>query len=304
MSGPVAESAAGAKVGAALNADLLTRFSESALAQARNYLIVGGVFNGQITATPIGQLIQADVRRSAARHYHVTIQSSVGGEVSWFCTCPFTAQNCEHTAAVLQAWLQEPQRFTAVPGQAPIFLPTAPPTTGAEPPVAATASDPAPIPRGAVMRITPDLQIHLRRTNVPAALSKLVEALAEPLEMTGQYRVYQVTGQRLQTVLQEGRSIEEILSTLAKASDDELPAAARTRLQGWADAQDTFHLYDNLPVVEFADDFTLQELLRVGGIRQYLLHIFSPRLVAVHPRYVNDLITEMDRRGLMPKVES
>ena len=78
----------------------------------------------------------------------------------------------------------------------------------------------------------------------------------------------------------------------------------RQRLQGWADAQDTFHLYDNLPVVEFADDFALQELLRAGGIRRYLLHIFSPRLVAIHPRHVNDLVAEMERRGLMPKVES
>lgn len=299
----MAEPAAGAKAGAALNADLLTRFSESALAQARNYLVLGGVFNGQITATPTAQLIQADVRRSTTRHYHVTIQSSAGGEVSWLCTCPFTAQNCEHTAAVLQAWLQEPQRFTAAPGQAPIFLP-APPMTDAEPPAAAATPDPLPIPRDAMMRITPDLQILLRRTNVPAVVSKLVETLAEPLGMTGPHRVYQVTGQRLQIALQEGHSIEEILSILAKASGDELPAAARTRLQGWADAQDTFHLYDNLPVVEFADDFALQELLRAGGIRQYLLHIFSPRLVAIHPRYVNDLIAEMDRRGLMPKVES
>ena len=294
----------GTVAGNPFSAALLARFSESALAQAKNYLIIGGVFDGELTVTPDAQFLQANVRRSTARHYHVTIRATVGGEVNWLCTCPFAAQNCEHTAAVLRVWLQEPQRFTISHDDAPIYLPAAAPMAVTVTPPAAPVAAPASVPAGAALRVTPDLLLYVRRDKAAPALSKLVETLAELRSTNGEHSIYQITGQGLQAALQEGRTIAEILASLTDASDEALPEAARSRLQGWADAQDTFHLYDNLPVVEFADDFALQELLRAGGIRRYLLHIFSPRLVAIHPRHVNDLVAEMERRGLMPKVES
>lgn len=296
--------AGGTVAGNPFSAALLARFSESALAQAKNYLIIGGVFDGELTVTPNAQFLQANVRRSTTRHYHVTIQATVGGEVNWLCTCPFATQNCEHTAAVLRVWLQEPQRFTISHDDAPIYLPAAAPmAVTVTPPAAPVAATPS-VPAGAALRVTPDLLLYVRRDKAAPALSKLVETLAELRSTNGEHSIYQITGQGLQTALQDGRTIAEILARLTDASDEALPEAARSRLQGWADAQDTFHLYDNLPVVEFADDFALQELLRAGGIRRYLLHIFSPRLVAIHPRHVNDLVAEMERRGLMPKVES
>lgn len=296
--------AGGTVAGNPFSAALLARFSESALAQAKNYLIIGGVFDGELTVTPNAQFLQANVRRSTARHYHVTIQATVGGEVNWLCTCPFAAQNCEHTAAVLRVWLQEPQRFTISHDDAPIYLPAAAPMAVTVTPPAAPVAAPASVPAGAALRVTPDLLLYVRRDKAAPALSKLVETLAELRSTNGEHSIYQITGQGLQAALQDGRTIAEILASLTDASDEALPEAARSRLQGWADAQDTFHLYDNLPVVEFADDFALQELLRAGGIRRYLLHIFSPRLVAIHPRHVNDLVAEMERRVLMPKVES
>ena len=293
--------AGGTVAGNPFSAALLARFSESALAQAKNYLIIGGVFDGELTVTPDAQFLQANVRRSTARHYHVTIRATVGGEVNWLCTCPFAAQNCEHTAAVLRVWLQEPQRFTISHDDAPIYLPAAAPmAVTVTPPAAPVAATPS-VPAGAALRVTPDLLLYVRRDKAAPALSKLVETLAELRSTNGEHSIYQITGQGLQAALQDGRTIAEILASLTDASDEALPEAARSR---WADAQDTFHLYDNLPVVEFADDFALQELLRAGGIRRYLLHIFSPRLVAIHPRHVNDLVAEMERRGLMPKVES
>ena len=294
----------GTVAGNPFSAALLARFSESALAQAKNYLIIGGVFDGELTVTPDAQFLQANVRRSTARHYHVTIQANVRGEVNWLCTCPFAAQNCEHTAAVLRVWLQEPQRFTISHDDAPIYLPAAAPMAVTVTPPAAPGAAPASVPAGAALRVTPGVLLYGRRDKAAPALSKLVETLAELRSTNGEHSIYQITGQGLQAALQEGRTIAEILASLTDASDEALPEAARSRLQGWADAQDTFHLYDNLPVVEFADDFALQELLRAGGIRRYLLHIFSPRLVAIHPRHVNDLVAEMERRGLMPKVES
>ena len=106
-----------------LSPALLTHFSESALAQGRNYLIMDGVLNGRLTTTPHGLILEADVRRSPVRHYHVVIQCTQRGECFWQCSCPFAAQNCEHAAAVLQGWLQNPQLFSMAESDKPIVAP-------------------------------------------------------------------------------------------------------------------------------------------------------------------------------------
>ncbi|MFZ2521508.1 MAG: SWIM zinc finger family protein, partial [Anaerolineae bacterium] len=145
MSDPMPDGG-GTVAGNPFSAALLARFSESALAQAKNYLIIGGVFDGELTVTPDAQFLQANVRRSTARHYHVTIQANARGEVNWLCTCPFAAQNCEHTAAVLRVWLQEPQRFTISHDDAPIYLPAAAPMAVTVTPPAAPVAAPASVP--------------------------------------------------------------------------------------------------------------------------------------------------------------
>jgi len=287
---------------------LLARFSESALAQGRNYLITGGVFNTKLNKTSAGMILEADVRRGPVRHYHVTIHYTHQGACFWQCSCPFAVQNCEHAAAVLLAWLQEPHLFglsaSDTPSAAPLPEPVEKAGVTREPDLpqslplpAAQQTSPSPL------RIMPDLMLYLEHQQAPPALINLLTTLGVPVSVRQGQHIYQITGESLQNALEAGHPLEEIFSTLIAASGAELPAAARARLQGWADTQDNFHLYDHLSVVEFADDFVLQEMLRVGGIRRFLLHIFSPRLAAVHPRHVNDLIAEMERRGFMPKIE-
>lgn len=292
--------------GSAPGPALLQRFSESALAQGRNYLITEGVFNGRLTRTPNGLILEADVRRSPVRHYHVVITCVRQGECAWECNCPFAAQNCEHAAAVLQWWLQNPQSFNIAESDTPIIaaapaprvVHTAPVTADPKPP---PADAPEPPTSGSLPpRISPDLVFHIHQDRASGSLRQLVDALGESGSAKGSFRL---TGLGLQSALESGLTLEEIESILTEANEGPLPEAVRERLQGWAAAYDNFHLYDHLSVVEFADDFVLQELLRGGGIRRYLLHIFSPRLAAVHPRHVNDLVAEMERRGFMPKVE-
>lgn len=288
---------------------LLQRFSESALAQGRNYLIMDGVFNSRMTKTPNGLILEADVRRSPARHYHVVITCVLQGECAWECNCPFAAQNCEHAAAVLQGWLQNPQSFSMAESDVPIAAATQAPRVvnmarAPAGPKAQPADAPEPLAPGSPpLHISPDLVLHIHHDGASSAVRQLVDALGEMRIGSRGQGALRLTGLGLQNALESGLTLEEIESMLTEASGGPLPEAVRERLQGWAAAYDNFHLYDHLSVVEFADDFVLQELLRGGGIRRYLLHIFSPRLAAVHPRHVNDLVAEMERRGFMPKVE-
>jgi hypothetical protein len=289
--------------------EILRRFSESALAQGRNYLITDGVFNGRLTKTPNGLILEADVRRSPVRHYHVVITCVRQGECAWECNCPFAAQNCEHAAAVLQGWLQNPQSFSMAESDTPIVAATQAPRVvnmaraPADPkPQPADAPEP-PTPSRPPLRISSDLVLHTRLDEASASLRRLVDAFGESHITSSGQGALRLTGTGMQNVLESGLTLEEIEAILTEANGGPLPEAVIERLQGWAAAYDNFHLYDHLSVVEFADDFVLKELLRGGGIRRYLLHIFSPRLAAIHPRHVNDLITEMERRSFMPKIE-
>ena len=39
------------------------------------------------------------------------------------------------------------------------------------------------------------------------------------------------------------------------------------------------------------------------ALREYVIHEFSPRLVAIQPDAVDDLVQEMEKRGYTPHVE-
>ena len=63
------------------------------------------------------------------------------------------------------------------------------------------------------------------------------------------------------------------------------------------------HLYEDLTLVELADDYVLQELLVSTSLHENLIYTFSPRLVAIHSHAVESLVQEMEKRGYTPRVE-
>jgi hypothetical protein len=61
-------------------------------------------------------------------------------------------------------------------------------------------------------------------------------------------------------------------------------------------------LYDDLTLIELADDYLLPELLRVTSLPAAMIHTLSPRLIAVDPQAVDRLVAELTRAGHPPGV--
>jgi hypothetical protein len=76
-----------------------------------------------------------------------------------------------------------------------------------------------------------------------------------------------------------------------------------TKLRTWIQNYGQLHLYEDLTLVELADDYVLQELLVSTSLHENLIYTFSPRLVAIHSHAVESLVQEMEKRGYTPRVE-
>ena len=86
------------------------------------------------------------------------------------------------------------------------------------------------------------------------------------------------------------------------AAGEALPAALDTSLRKWWLDYGSLQIYEDLAVVELADDYALNELLAGTSLSRYLLYRFSPRLVAVRPEGVDLLREELVKKGYTPKI--
>jgi hypothetical protein len=82
-----------------------------------------------------------------------------------------------------------------------------------------------------------------------------------------------------------------------------LPDAVRQQWQNWWAHYAQVRWYDDLTLVEFADDYALQELLAQTDLREHLLFTFSPRLIALQPDTADAFVRQLVKKGYTPKVE-
>ena len=99
-----------------------------------------------------------------------------------------------------------------------------------------------------------------------------------------------------------GSGVPEIEALLAEYSAEPLPTVVRQRLRGWGDGYGAVRLYDDLTLVELGDDFLLPELKAASHlVREAILYEFSPRLAAVWPHHLTELVQELVRLGHSPR---
>jgi hypothetical protein len=128
-----------------------------------------------------------------------------------------------------------------------------------------------------------------------ARLGELAEASAAGLR-------YRLTAERVQSAFDAGLTGPEMLDFLAAGSRAPLPVGARAAIERWWEGYGAVRLYDEVCLVELGDDFLLPELLAATPLRGWLVHTFSPRLIAVEPAAVDNLVAALARLGHAPRV--
>lgn len=125
--------------------------------------------------------------------------------------------------------------------------------------------------------------------------AELIAASAEGLR----YRLLPDAARRL---FEQGVSGPRLVQLLEGYAGQPPPAAMRAAIERWWSGYGRLRLYDDLTLIELADDYLLPELLRSTSLPASTIHTFSPRLIAVDPRHVERLIAEITRAGHPPSV--
>jgi hypothetical protein len=152
------------------------------------------------------------------------------------------------------------------------------------------------------LHVGEDLTVTVPANCGDLAIHDFLLAVAEAGEATPEGVQYRFTPARACEAFAAGYDAEAILSFLDKASVGRVPQVSRDTLQDWWARYGSLHLYGNLTLVEFADDYTLPELVATSGLARRLIYRFSPRLIAVDPAAVDELLDELVRKGYTPKV--
>jgi hypothetical protein len=114
---------------------------------------------------------------------------------------------------------------------------------------------------------------------------------------------YHITAATAQRAFEQGWTGPAVLNELERHSDGPVLEPLRSHILNWAEGYGQVHLYDEVTLVEFADDFALQELLASTSLAQHLVYQFSPRIVAIKTEAVDTFREELVRLGHTPRIE-
>jgi len=153
------------------------------------------------------------------------------------------------------------------------------------------------------MTIGDDLTINVQLGRVDTEVHDFLGQFADLMDAESDVFRYRVTPQRLNQAFENGMELKTILSFLETVSGAAVPVAACRTLEEWWQNYGSVRLYENPTVIEFADEYTLQELLNTTSLAEQIIYQLSPCLVVIKPESVDTLMAEMVRKGYTPKMK-
>lgn len=153
------------------------------------------------------------------------------------------------------------------------------------------------------VRFENNLTVSIVPGYAPAQLHELLHHLGTLEETTPQRFVYRISAEGVLHALEQGQTIERLLEQLEAWSGKRVPADWKIKVQEWSQNYGKLHIYDEMTLIEMADDYALQELFSNTSLREHVIYQFSPRLVAIRPEALDRLVGEMEKQGYMPRIE-
>ncbi len=163
-------------------------------------------------------------------------------------------------------------------------------------------SGPQPPPEGA-LELGDDMTVAVIPGLAPAQLHALLHLLGDLETTSPQQFVYRITAEGVLSALEQGQTIDRLLAALQHWCNRPLPPTWKDKMHTWSQNYGKLHIYDDISLIELADDYALQEILSSTSLREHLIHQFSSRLVAIRADAIDDLVQEMEKRGYTPYVE-
>ena len=152
------------------------------------------------------------------------------------------------------------------------------------------------------VRLGEGMTISVVPSTAPARLHELLHRIGKLEEITPNYFTYRITAEGVISEMERGSRPEKLVATLQKLCGVELPASWKKQMHTWVQNYGKLHLYEDISLIEMADEYALHELKINTSLSKHIVHQFSPRLVAVHTEAIDTLIQEMEKKGYTPRV--
>jgi hypothetical protein len=152
------------------------------------------------------------------------------------------------------------------------------------------------------LEYAPDGSLVLHVESAGGELLKLLGLLGEAHLSSNSAIAYQVSPAGAANAFAAGWSYDRVVSILQEAAGAPLPPELSNSLQKWWRDYGSLQIYEDIALMELADDHALNELLASTSLSRYLLYRFNPRLVAVRPEGIELLREEMVKKGYTPKI--
>ncbi|MBX3069953.1 MAG: helicase-associated domain-containing protein [Thermomicrobiales bacterium] len=138
---------------------------------------------------------------------------------------------------------------------------------------------------------TTDMTLHSQVTRI----AELVGASPDGLR-------YQMTPKALHGAIDTGMTGSQIIDLIADLTGQAPSQPVTHAIQRYWEGYGGVRLYDELALIELADDVIGPELLAATRLAEGVVHAFSPRLLALDPVHVADVVTMLTERGHAPRV--
>jgi hypothetical protein len=163
------------------------------------------------------------------------------------------------------------------------------------------ASEPIEVPADALTYL-PDGKLMLRNIWQVGAIRPLIGRMAVERARQREVTLYEPNTAAFRKALNDGGSAEQIIQSFAEIGFP-LPPTIAAQLRGWQQHAGRHRIYDDVAVIEFADDLALREVLAATGLEARGAYVLSPRcLVLLNPDIVGDVMDELNRKGYNPRL--
>ena len=154
------------------------------------------------------------------------------------------------------------------------------------------------------LQFLPDGEIRLRNLWQASPLRPLIRRIAAEERRERELTAYRLDAATFRATLQSGTGADQVMEAFSKAGVP-LPKEVAERLRRWQSNAGRYLIYDDLAVIEFADDLVVAEVLATTSLRHGNAYAVSERcLVVLDAGTVPDLIAELQRKGYSPRVLS
>jgi hypothetical protein len=129
-------------------------------------------------------------------------------------------------------------------------------------------------------------------------LTAICRALGQP---AGKPFTYRLTNESIERALLAGFAPPAIAAEFEGANIP-LPMATLARIEQAAGRIGRVRVYEELTLIELADDYALKELLAGTSLKKHLVCQLSPRLAVIEPEAADALAKELVEKGYTPRV--